>query len=234
VAIEEGTAERLELRVGSTVELLGNQGAERLRVAAIISVPPAQQVLYHIVLPCSAFEGAEAIYYGGVDLAPSDLPRVRRLIRSQIPELMTADASDLVQWNERLGAETARAVRFCAILISIAAMCLLLGLTRALRFFRMHDVAVLRALGARPRTILVALLVEYGALGGLAGLIGVVLGTGATIAVLFFVTGSIYWTFHAPGAIVLVLLTVLIAAGTGIWGARAFLGGSPLQTLRRS
>jgi putative ABC transport system permease protein len=196
-------------------------------------VPPVQQTWYGIVLDCSSFGKLEQFYYGGIAVEPADLERVRRLIQSRIPELVTADESDLVRWTEHIGTETAQAVSFCAMLVLAAAMFLLLSVTRALRFFRIQEVAVLRALGARPRTVLAAILLEYGALGGLAGLIGVVLGAGATTAVLSFVTGNIGWTFDAPGALVIIIATALIAAGVGLFGSRTLLDAPPLETLRR-
>jgi putative ABC transport system permease protein len=97
----------------------------------------------------------------------------------------------------------------------------------------MHEVAVLRAIGARPRTVLAAVVLEYASLGGLAGLIGVSLGTGVTTAVLFFVTGSMSWTFHPAGAVALIAATALIAGGVGLGGSRSLLDAPPLEMLRR-
>ncbi len=233
-AVEESTAQRLGLKVGSTLEFLRDTGPTQVRVTAILHVPPVQRMWNSIILGCSAFEKQDsAYYYGGMALKPSDLQRVRGAIRNRIPDLLTADASDLVRWSAHIGTESADAVRFCGILVLIAALCLLLGVTRALRFFRIHEVAVLRAIGARPRTVLAALVLEYAALGGLAGLIGVSLGSGATIAVLFFITGSLRWTFNTAGAVVLIIATAVIAGGVGLCGSRTLLDAPPLEVLRR-
>jgi putative ABC transport system permease protein len=158
---------------------------------------------------------------------------VRRLIHNRVPELLLADATDLVQLTERIASEAAQAMAFCAAVVLLAAACLLFGVTRVLRFFREHDVAVLRAIGARPRAVLVTVLLEYGILGGVAGLIGVLLGTGAITAVLAFVTGSVKWIFDAPAAAVAVAATGAIAGLVGLWGSRSLLDSSPLDMLRR-
>ncbi len=233
VALEEGTAERLGLRVGSTLEILRNGTPVEVRVRAIVREPPVQQLWYGVILDCSTFGQQDPIYFGGIHVEPVDLQPLRLLIHNRIPDLVTADASDIVRVSERIEAETAQAVSFCAILVLAAAMFLLLSVTRALRFFRIHEVAVLRALGARPRTVLAAILLEYVALGGLAGLIGVVLGSGATTAVLSFVTGNIGWTFDGPGALIILIVTALIAGGVGLVGSRTLLDAPPLETLRR-
>jgi putative ABC transport system permease protein len=233
-ALEEGTAERLGLRVGSPLEFLRDAGPVQVRVTAIMHVPPVQRMWYSIVLGCAAFGKQDPVYYyGGMAVKPADFERVRQSIHSRVPELLTADASDFVHWTEQIGTESAAAVRFCAILVLVAAMSLLLGITRALRFFRIHEVAVLRAIGARPRTVLAAVVLEYAALGALAGLIGVSLGSGATTAVLYFVTGNFRWTFHAEGAVVLIIATALIAGGVGLCGSRTLLDAPPLEVLRR-
>jgi putative ABC transport system permease protein len=233
MALEENTAERLGLRVGSTLEILRNGSPMEVRVRAIMRVPPLQKLWYSMIMNCSTFGEQDRMYYGGIHLEPAVLERVRRLLRRRMPELITADATLVVRVSERIEAETAQAVSFCAILVLAAAMFLLLSVTRALRFFRIHEVAVLRALGARPRTVLAAILLEYVALGGLAGLIGVVLGSGATTAVLSFVTGNIGWTFDAPGALIIIIATALIAGGVGLFGSRTLLDAPPLETLRR-
>jgi predicted lysophospholipase L1 biosynthesis ABC-type transport system permease subunit len=132
-----------------------------------------QKLWYSMIMNCSTFGQQDPMYYGGIHVELADLQPLWLLIHNRIPDLVTADASDVVRWSERIATETAQAVSFCAILVLGAAMFLLLSITRALRFFRIHEVAVLRALGARPRTVVAAILLEYVALGGLAGLIGV-------------------------------------------------------------
>ena len=95
----------------------------------------------------------------------------------------------------------------------------------------MYEAAVFKTLGATTRTIATVLLIEYGVLGALAGLVGslgaVVLTWGVSRYAL-----EIPWRIavgeHASG----VALTALLVAAIGVLSSLDVLRHKPLATLR--
>lgn len=231
VALEQTTSDRLGLRVGSTVEFSSDGPPTASQVAAIFRLPPLQQLWDSVVFNCSTFQ-RDPVYYGSVGLPPVDVPRALLLIQQRVPGVLAIDATAVLKFGEHIAAQSAQAIRFCAIFVFAAGSCLLLGITRALRFFRMHEVAVLRAVGARPRTLLAAVLIEYATLGGLSGIVGVCFGSGASTAALFLITGTLRVTFNPLGALISVFTTAAIAGAMGLWGLRELFYVPPLEVLR--
>ncbi len=232
-ALEEDVAKQMGVQVGSNLEFLEHGNPWQVRVAAITHLPPAERLWYGITLDCQGFPALDPVYYGGVYIHPSRLTQVRRALRSRFPGILMVETSDLSRWTQRISTEAAQAVTVSAIVVVIMALCLMLALMRTLHSFRVYELAVLRAIGARPRTLLTILGLEYLALGGLAGLAGIGFGIGGTTLVLGYVTGKIVWIFDAGAVVIVPIATALIAASVGLFETFSLLRPPPLEVLRR-
>jgi putative ABC transport system permease protein len=109
----------------------------------------------------------------------------------------------------------------------------LFGAIAASRFQRVRESALLRALGATRAQVRGIMLVEYAALGALAGLIGVVL---AGIAGWLLIRLVFELEFAVPvGSLALLwLLITASAAGLGMLNSREALRSTPLSALREA
>jgi putative ABC transport system permease protein len=109
----------------------------------------------------------------------------------------------------------------------------LFGAIAASRFQRVRESALLRALGATRAQVRGVMLVEYAALGALAGLTGVVLAAAAGWLLMRFLFGM---QFTLPfGTLALIwLLVSLSAAVAGMLNSREALRSTPLTALREA
>ncbi|MGA9864915.1 MAG: FtsX-like permease family protein, partial [Acetobacteraceae bacterium] len=94
-----------------------------------------------------------------------------------------------------------------------------------------HEAVILRALGATRRQLRLAWLVEFGAIGAVAGAVAAAVGTAASWAVMRYVVGE-SWTFLPGrlGATLALALAVMLVFGYA--GTAAASRASPAARLR--
>jgi predicted lysophospholipase L1 biosynthesis ABC-type transport system permease subunit len=202
-------------------------------LAAITHLPPVQRFWYGITLDCAGFENLEPIYYGGVYVDQSRLRPTVRSLRNRFPGIVIAETSDLLFWTQRLAGEAAQGLKISAVVVIALATCLTLALLRILHSFRVYEFAVLRMIGARPRTLLAAGVLEYLTLGGLAGAAGVIFGSGGTALVLRYVTGQLTWIFSPTGALLAIAATASVSVSVSLFDSWTALRPTPFQMLHR-
>jgi putative ABC transport system permease protein len=108
---------------------------------------------------------------------------------------------------------------------------ILIGAVAMTKFRRIYEAAILKTLGASSRLVGGMLLVEYGLLGLLAGVIGALGGAALGWAVSRYVieTG---WRFPLVETIVGILATTALVAVVGLLASLDVLRKKPLATLR--
>jgi putative ABC transport system permease protein len=154
----------------------------------------------------------------------------RDLVRAE-PNVSVLDLSRIQEAIDRVLARVNQAVRFLGVFSTLAGLFVLIGALATTRYQRMREGALLRTLGARKRVILLVLLSEYAALGGLAVTTGLGLSIGASWLLLAQVFGA---AFVLPLAR-FVGLAATVAALTvvvGLLGSRGVLRSPPLVVLR--
>jgi putative ABC transport system permease protein len=108
---------------------------------------------------------------------------------------------------------------------------ILIGAVAMTKFQRVYEGAILRTLGASTRLLATTLLLEYGALGLLAGLVGAVGALALSWAACRFVF-RIDWQ-PAPALLGIgTLLTMCLVAAVGVLASADVLRKKPLATLR--
>ena len=100
------------------------------------------------------------------------------------------------------------------------------------RYVREYETALLKALGATAPTLLAVLVVEYGLLGVVAGLVGATLGTGLARIVSESLL-DLSWRFDPQIGIAGVLGAAVLAAVVGVVSCADLLRVKPLFVLRR-
>jgi putative ABC transport system permease protein len=234
IALEEHVAALLKAHVGSRIRFLVAGRPLNTEVEAIVRVPPVQRYWYRVTLGCQVFAGFEVnTYSGGLSVEPARLADLRRLLQGQLHRASVVNVSEVKQQGEKVAAEGVRIITVVAALLACIASALLLAAVLALRPFQVHEIAILRALGASTRTLLSALATEYAAMGAIAGLLGAPFGWIGANLILWYLTGKIAWIFDGPATVLAVGAAALLVALVGVAASRGLLRVPPLQVLRR-
>ncbi len=233
IAFEQGLASQLGAHANSEVELLASGKPLRARVAAVVHVPPVNRIWYRLTMNCGVFEHLPGIHFsGGAGLSPVDAVAVRAALQDRLRTATVVEANDVRRRAQQQSAEADGVVSIISAVLALMACALLLAITAAQRPFRVGEIAVLRALGASTRRLLLSMLVEYLVLGGIAGLLGGIVGLAACSMVLSFVTGRREWVFEPATVPLAIAAASLLSATAGVAGLLSLLRTAPLKILR--
>jgi putative ABC transport system permease protein len=108
---------------------------------------------------------------------------------------------------------------------------ILIGAVAMTKFQRVYEAAVFKTLGASTRTITRMLLLEYGVLGTLAGLVGSLGAIALTWGVTKYAL-EIPWRIFPVEHVAGVVLTAALVAIIGVVSSADVLRNKPLSTLR--
>ncbi len=146
-------------------------------------------------------------------------------------------AVDVISVREQLEAATkifdqlAWAVRGAAGVAALAGLLVLIGAIAATAQARAREAAVLKVLGSTRLQILAAYCVEYGAVGAIAGIAGVLLGAAAAWPVITFVFKT-RWAIDWTGIVAVLGAVAAVGVCAGAVGAFTALARRPAPVLR--
>ncbi|MDA0337552.1 MAG: FtsX-like permease family protein, partial [bacterium] len=149
------------------------------------------------------------------------------------PNVSAIDLDLILRTVDDILDRVAALVRFMALFSVATGVVVLIASVSASRFQRIRESALLRTLGASRQQVQRILLVEYAALGTLAGLTGLLLAIGGGWGLsryVFEVTFAPAWGWLAGALLVVPLLTILV----GLFGSRGVASVPPLEVLRRA
>jgi putative ABC transport system permease protein len=170
-SVEQGLAETLNLRLGDrlTYEIAGN------RVEAIITSLrkldwDSMRVNFFVMSPPAVLADYPASFITSFHLPADKAGAIPELVR-RFPNITVIDVAALVKQLHATIDQVARAVQLVFGFAVLAGLAVLYAALQASGDERRHELAVLRALGARSRQLSGALVTEFAALGALAGLL---------------------------------------------------------------
>ena len=230
-SVEQGLAETLNLKLGDRLvyDIAGN------RVEAVITSLrkldwDSMRVNFFVMSPPDVLGSFPASYITSFHLPADKSAAIPELVRA-FPNLTVIDVAALVKQLHATIDQVARAVQLVFGFAVLAGLAVLYAALQASSDERRHELAVLRALGARSRQLSAALLAEFAALGALAGLL-------AGIAASLIGWGLARFAFRLdylpqPGLWVIGLLSgVVLVVVAGWLGASSMLRQSALPALR--
>ena len=230
-SVEQGLAETLNLKLGDrlTYDIAGN------RVEATITSLrkldwDSMRVNFFVMSPPGLLENFPVSFITSFHLPADQADVVPELVRS-FPNLTVIDVAALVRQLHATIDQVSRAVQLVFGFAVLAGLAVLYAALQASSDERRHELAVLRALGARGRQLSSALLAEFAALGALAGLLAgfaaslIGFGLARFAFRLDYLPQPALWLIGMAAGVVLV-----VAAG---WlGASSMLRQSALPALR--
>ncbi len=232
MAMGEGVARRLDLHVGSDVEVeTPTSGVHKLKVAALYKAD-GQHVGARIpfVLPSGQLKGDVATWYGGVHLDPRQIPAMERAFFLAYPTVTVINIADILTRIETVVDQITVVIRFLAGFSILAGLTILASSIASTRFRRMRESVVLKTLGATRMRIVRTFSVEFSVLGLLAGVVGVIFANLLTRVILHRM--KIGFHIEWAAAVVALIGTAILATATGWMASYRILGLRPLEVLR--
>ncbi len=231
VSMEQGFAERLGIKVGDTVGfLVGSQPLE----AQVTSIRKLQwqsmRPNFFLVFPPRLLTPYPATFMTSFHLDAVDKPFLNHFIR-RFPTVTVIEMDIVVEQIRAIVNQVSAAINLVLVVILAAGALVLVAGVQASVDARMHESAILRALGAPRRLILGGLLIEFVTLGLFAGL----LATVAAELSVYILQSKVMEMNYAPTPWIWpvgVLSGAVIIGCLGVFSCRKVVSTSPLTVLR--
>jgi putative ABC transport system permease protein len=233
LSVEDGIARSLGWKLG---DRLTWEVAGRRFTAPITSIRKldwdSMQVNFFVIATPGLLEGYPASYVASMHLREAQAGFVSRLSQ-RFPNLTVIDTSAILRQLNSMMDQVIRAVQFVFLFALGAGVLVLYAALLATQDERVHEAAVMRALGASRAQVLAAQRAEFLALGLVAGALASVGATAIGFAIAQQVFQFQYhvnhWVWLAGPALGLVCVSVNVWAG-----ARAALNHPPIAALREA
>jgi putative ABC transport system permease protein len=230
-SVEEGLAKTLGLSVGDKMEFTIAGEKIDVDVVGLRKLDwDTMRVNFFILTPPAVLEPYPASWITSFHLPSGKADFINRLIR-EFPNLTVVDVAAIVRQLRSIMDQVAQAVQFVFLFTLAAGIIVLYAALASAAEERRYELAVMRALGARRDQLRRALLAEFAAVGGLAGLIAALgaLFVGQVLArnAFQFEVAINYWLPFAA-----MLGGAALVTGAGWLAAVRLLRVAPLETLR--
>src|ERR1041384_1303103 len=178
-------------------------------------------------------EDAPQMFVGALNGPTGEVERSRlqRALVDAYPNVSVIDVVDVIRAIERIVKNITLAISFVGVFILLTGALILIGSLAMTKFQRIYEVALLKTLGAKRKTLLRILIAEYGLIGTVAGLIGSSAAVGLSYVISRWVF-QIPWSFTAAVNVIGVFATIILVITVGILATADVLSRKPLATLR--
>ena len=225
LSVEEGIARTLGIALGDRLEW----SVSGVKVSGdVINLRRLHwdtlQVNFFVLSAPPLLERFAASYITSVHLGPGADRMIGRLLREQ-PNLTVIDTSALIAQLLQVIGQVSAAVQVLFLFTLLAGVLVLYGALVMTQDDRLQEAAVMRALGASRRQLVLASRIEYFAIGLLAGLMGAVLASLAG----WFLALRVFEVAPQQSALIWVAGPAL-GALCALWNARVAAGLAAAQT----
>jgi putative ABC transport system permease protein len=231
VSVEREFAERLGIEVGDTVGfLVGSQPLEA-RVANLRELDwQSMRPNFFLIFPPRLLADYPATFMTSFYLAPGDKPFLNQFVRS-FPTVTVIEMDVVVDQIRTIVKQVSSAIELVLAVILAAGSLVLVAGVQASVDARMHESAILRALGARRGLVLGGLFIEFATMGLFAG----ILATVAAEASVFMLQEWVMDMRYSPSPWVWPLgigAGIVLIGGLGVFSCRRVVSSPPVALLR--
>ena len=231
VAIGEHTAERLGIKIGSTITFTAQDRHFDATVAALIQ-HDGQHAYSRadFILPQKSLMGLPVIWYGGVHADPARVGELQRALYSAYPTVTVINVAQALETIRSVVIQIIYVVQFLAAFSIFAGIVILASSIAGTRYRRIREVVVLKTLGATRQRIATIFSIEFAVLGLVAGFVGIFFANIVVRLLLRALTipNATLWNWNLLG----LALTALLTVATGWIASHRILGQKPLEVLR--
>ena len=231
VSIEEGMAERMELKVGDRVRYMIGSLPLEVTVASIRRLDwESMQPNFFMVFPPAVLQGYAATFMTSFHLENTDKRFLNEFIRS-FPTVSVIEMDVVIEQIRNIITQVSAAIELVLVVILIAGALVLIAGVQASVDARLFEGAILRALGASRGLIMGGLVIEFAVLGLFAGLLATV---AAEISVYILQTQALDMSYRPHPVLWLVgpVVAVVMIGALGVWNCRRVVSSPPLLVLR--
>jgi putative ABC transport system permease protein len=175
ISIEELLHDELGVGVGDTMtfDVLGRKIKSRITSIRRVDWRNARTGFLVVFRP-GAIDDAPTMFISAIKGPAPGVQRsqLQREIVDRFPNVSTIDVLDIIEIARGIVQNISLAVSFVGGFVFLSGLLILIGSIAMTKFHRLYESAILKTLGAKKKLIVYTLLVEYGALGLLAGLLG--------------------------------------------------------------
>jgi putative ABC transport system permease protein len=163
--------------------------------------------------------------------APADRARLQRDLVLAHPNVSAIDVREVVQALQGILANVSLAITAVGGLALFSGVLIVVGSVAMTRFQRLYESAILKTLGATPRTITAMVAFEYVGLGALGGVVGALGAMALSWALSRYLLDTVW--HPAPGTLAVgVLLTSVLVGLVGVATSLDVVRRKPLGVLR--
>lgn len=235
VSVEESVRSRLGLELGDTIrfDVLGREVAATVSSVRTVDWDDTRSGGFMFLFRPGVLEQAPHSFIAFVR-GPEGADARARLQRDLVagfPNVSVIDGLEVIATIRRILDSVTLAITIVGGIALLSGVLILVGSVAMTKYQRQYDTAIFKTLGATSRTIMVMLVVEYGTLGVVAGLVGSVGALGLTWGLTRFLL-EINWD-PAPWINVSgLVLTALVVGTVGVVSSLDVLRKKPLSTLQ--
>jgi putative ABC transport system permease protein len=231
VSLEQGFAERLGVEVGDTLQFLVGSQPLQATVSSIRALEwQSMRPNFFLIFPPRLLAPYPATFMTSFHLDPADKVFLNRFIR-RFPTVTVIEMDIVVEQIRTIVNQVSAAIELVLAVILAAGGLVLVAGVQASVDARMHESAILRALGARRNLILGGLLIEFATLGLFAGLLATVAAELSVYMLQSWVMDMSYspspWVWPVGIGCGMVLI-----AGLGVFSCRKVVSSPPVALLR--
>ena len=235
VSIEKRDAQRARIHVGDSMrfDILGRVVSAKVTSIRDVEWRESRNGGFVFVFRPGVLDAAPQTYVaplkGSAD--PAARARFQRDLVEQFPNVSVIDIHEVLETVRDVMSKVTLAITVVGSLVLFSGALILIGAVAMTKFQRIYEAAVFKTLGASTRTISRMLLLEYGVLGSLAGLVGSLGAIALTWGVSTYAL-EIPWRIFPAEHIAGVVLTAVLVAVIGVLSSADVLRNKPLATLR--
>jgi len=231
-ALSADVARAADLKVGQTITVAVLGREIEARVAALRKVDLGGfGANFAVVLSPGAVAGAQLRHVAIAKATRAQEAAVTRALGTGFPQVNVISVREQLEAATELFDRLALAIRGAAAVAALAGVLVLAGAIAAQAQARTREAAVLKVLGASRGQILAVYVLEYGAVGAVAGIAGVALGYAAAWPVVVKVFRA-HWSVDWGGVLALTGGAAGLAALGGLLAAMQALSRRPAPALR--
>jgi putative ABC transport system permease protein len=235
VSVEKGIHERSRINVGDTMrfDILGRTIDARVTSIREVEWRDSRNGGFMFVFRPGALDSAPKTYVAPLKgpSGPAARARFQAELVSRFPNVSVIDFHDILETILDVMDKVTLAITVVGGLVLFSGGLILIGAVAMTKFQRVYEAAVFKTLGANTRTIGQMLLLEYGVLGSLAGLVGSLGAIALTWGVSKYAL-EIPWRIFPWEHVGGVAFTAVLVAAIGVLSSLDVLRNKPLATLR--
>jgi putative ABC transport system permease protein len=230
-SIEEEAAMNAGLEIGDVLKFFVAGREVEARIASVRKINwDSFQPNFFIVLSPGSLDDLPTTYISSMRIEADDQPMLVRLMR-QHPAVSVIDLGAILEQVRGIIEKASLAVQAVFVFTLAAGIAVLFAAVQSTIDERRFESAMLRALGARRRTVFAGVMTEFAALGAAAGILA---SAGASIlaAIVAVKLFELPWQFNPLIWLAGVGAGVLVVCLSGFFAARGAINAKPADVLR--